>query len=265
MSASEPNSSLLSLPQRIESFVRRLFERLGAVLDRALGGNSGTRTEPLVIAQRVEREIEKNLRREGDRLITPNVIELLYDFETFKRTPPAHRDALQQKVRAELYEYVLNHRYTTLGPLQVKLGFDAFVEGIKIRLSFDETKAQVAGAPAAAQLAPARKLRCDMLLQAVPGSWQASAVLRNDGTPISLGRNSKNEIRLDDETVSSYHAAFVLKPDGTLELTDRGSSNGTCVNGVLLDPANRKALRHGDRLQFGDFEMTISVKLQEEN
>ena len=47
---------------------------------------------------------------------------------------------------------------------------------------------------------------------------------------LSLGRNPRNEIVIDNNQISSFHAEFVRQPDGEYVLTDLKSSNGTFVN-----------------------------------
>ena len=86
--------------------------------------------------------------------------------------------------------------------------------------------------------------------------------LQNTAVPVGVGRNSQNQVVIDDPTVSSFHAAFVLQSDGTLELADRDSSNGTYINSVMLNAAGKNVVRDGDQLQFGDFEVTIEILSQ---
>lgn len=253
----------MSISERIEWFVRQLFARLGSLLDGAMGGEP-TRDETLALAQRIEREIEKQLRRESGRIVAPHMIELIYEYEAHLRTPAPRREALQRRLRAEVYEYILNHRYATLGPVEVKISKDAFAQGIKLRVGFGDAPALPnAPATAAKPSAPARRSG-ELVLRAPSGSWQARAALPNNAAPVGVGRNSQNPVVIDDPTVSGFHAAFVLRNDGTLELADRDSSNGTYVNGVMLEPAGKGVVRDGDRVQFGDFEVLVEVNMKEE-
>lgn len=67
---------------------------------------------------------------------------------------------------------------------------------------------------------------------------------------VTIGRQPGNDIRLDDQTVSSEHAAVQLGDPATL--TDLGSTNGTFVNG---DRIGKQALSHGDVIRIGHHEM----------
>ncbi|AMV36118.1 ATP-binding protein [Planctomyces sp. SH-PL62] len=70
-------------------------------------------------------------------------------------------------------------------------------------------------------------------------------------SPVALGRDNSNAIRLHDTEVSRRHAEIRLD-DELYRVFDLGSANGTFVNGHLVDQA---PLRTGDRLQLGQTVM----------
>ena len=63
-----------------------------------------------------------------------------------------------------------------------------------------------------------------------------------------IGRSSSADIAFDDGGVSRRHAVVMMRTDGTAEVLDDGSLNGTFVNGERV---RRKVLRHGDLLTLG--------------
>ncbi len=66
--------------------------------------------------------------------------------------------------------------------------------------------------------------------------------------PISLGRDSTNELQLRDTEVSRRHAE--IRPDNaSFTIVDTGSSNGTFVNTKPVQSPHR--LSNGDRIQVG--------------
>lgn len=66
-------------------------------------------------------------------------------------------------------------------------------------------------------------------------------------TPITIGREDDNDIQLNDDRVSRFHAK--LQDDGgRVILTDLDSTNGTRVNG---HPVQVKVLQTGDLLMIG--------------
>src|SRR5215210_3179084 len=72
-------------------------------------------------------------------------------------------------------------------------------------------------------------------------------VFRELPTPVTIGREEGNVLRLNDERVSRYHAK-VQFDDGEIILTDLESTNGTRVNGNVIQI---RRLRPGDRIGVG--------------
>ncbi len=68
------------------------------------------------------------------------------------------------------------------------------------------------------------------------------------GTQCTIGRDSSNQIRLNDSEVSRNHAVLTRISDNEYEIRDAGSSNGTFVNSRQIQNAQ---LRTGDRIQLG--------------
>ncbi len=89
----------------------------------------------------------------------------------------------------------------------------------------------------------------------------AKLVLSRDGSivqqrfidrgQVSVGRESHNDIVIDDPMVSREHATIVpIGNDHILE--DLASANGTIVNGVRVP---RRILQHGDVIELGAFNL----------
>ena len=66
-------------------------------------------------------------------------------------------------------------------------------------------------------------------------------------SPVALGRDNSNAIRLHDTEVSRRHAEL-RQEEESYRIVDLGSANGTFVNGQPIDQA---PLHSGDRLQLG--------------
>ncbi len=69
-----------------------------------------------------------------------------------------------------------------------------------------------------------------------------------------LGRHPQSDVTLDDITVSRRHADIERLDDGTYEVRDAGSLNGTYVNGERVERAH---LANGDEVQIGKFRMVF--------
>ena len=74
-----------------------------------------------------------------------------------------------------------------------------------------------------------------------------------DAVPLSIGRAPENAIRLEgDEFASATHARVEGRSDGAW-LLDRGSTNGTYVNGIRVNKPHR--LEDGDVVRIGETQL----------
>jgi pSer/pThr/pTyr-binding forkhead associated (FHA) protein len=79
-----------------------------------------------------------------------------------------------------------------------------------------------------------------------------------DRTQILIGRRIGVDVLLPDPRVSLVHAR-VERRVGEYVISDERSTNGTFVNGVRLAPAEPRALREGDRLIIGRYELVVGL------
>lgn len=93
------------------------------------------------------------------------------------------------------------------------------------------------------------------LLLVVGGSVRGT-VIEVGELPAIIGRSRDADLTIHDETVSRRHAD-IRGDRGSLELEDRGSSNGTTLNGN--DIAGPITLHDGDLVGLGS--ATLLVKL----
>lgn len=77
---------------------------------------------------------------------------------------------------------------------------------------------------------------------------------------ISIGRAKSNDVIIEDESVSKFHAFFRLTEKGDFVLQDGGSKNGTMVDEDVVPDKNKGApviVESGMRVRFGNVEMTF--------
>lgn len=72
-------------------------------------------------------------------------------------------------------------------------------------------------------------------------------IFRDLPTPVTIGREEGNILRLNDERVSRFHSKIQID-DNDYILTDLESTNGTRVNGTVVQI---RRLRFGDRVALG--------------
>jgi hypothetical protein len=80
-------------------------------------------------------------------------------------------------------------------------------------------------------------------------------VVEFDGTSLTIGRASDNDLVLPDGRVSRHHARLSGRR-GTLVFSDLGSTNGSRVNGVVV---GELVLGAGDRIELGDTTVVVEV------
>ncbi len=81
-----------------------------------------------------------------------------------------------------------------------------------------------------------------------------------EGDQLNIGRDSTNEITINDAEISRHHARLTFQ-GGKYVLEDLGSTNGTFVNGQRL--AGPRVLKAGEVVSFGEqivlvFEVTTN-------
>mgnify|MGYP006166946725 FL=1 len=75
-----------------------------------------------------------------------------------------------------------------------------------------------------------------------------------DSKQTKIGRDTNNDIHLDDITVSRSHA-MVSKGDG-YSIKDLGSLNGTYLNAIAVRDSKVSA---GDEIQIGKYHLTLFI------
>lgn len=93
---------------------------------------------------------------------------------------------------------------------------------------------------------PKRSAQGSVTFQVLEGI-DKGRVFRDVPTPVTIGREEGNLLRLNDERVSRFHAKVQLD-DSDYILTDLESTNGTRVNGAVVQI---RRLRFGDRVGVG--------------
>src|SRR5438552_17954105 len=78
-----------------------------------------------------------------------------------------------------------------------------------------------------------------------------------DQPVITIGRLKENDVQLPLSTVSGFHAQ-ILKEGENCYVLDRGSVNGTYLNGHRLVAGEKKLIHDGDIIKIQTFEMYFS-------
>lgn len=87
-------------------------------------------------------------------------------------------------------------------------------------------------------------------------------LLRRDGMfgEVIVGRSPEAHVRVRSASISLAHAVFRPFPDGTWQILDRSSTNGTFVNGVRLVPGVAITLSEGDVIRLGSKKYAFGAR-----
>ena len=247
-----------AMTDRVEGGVRKFFEKLGGAIDFTLRRPSSPqiKTDVTALIHPLENAIEAKLRHEGSRIIAPNLIELRYDYETYQQLTGKRRDFLERELRLSVYEYIHNRRYATLGDIEVKIAYDMFTRKLSIKAHFPDESVVSVNEPDAAAQTPTQLKPASFSITLKAKAFEVRA---QDDTRLTVGRTHDNALIIENSSVSSVHAAFTSSPQGTVYLSDLGSSNGTFVNGVQIVMGEKTIVKSGDRLKLGDVEVELII------
>jgi hypothetical protein len=80
-------------------------------------------------------------------------------------------------------------------------------------------------------------------------------LVRSSSNPFSdklaVGRTRNCDVRIEHASISRLHALLLRGADGTWNVTDAGSSNGTRLNGQPVSKGTTLLLQHADVVVFG--------------
>lgn len=76
---------------------------------------------------------------------------------------------------------------------------------------------------------------------------------------ISIGSSSQAQIVLNSQYVSGYHAELLQLDNGDMLLVDKGSRNGTFVNGTRISPEKEVTVTRNDTIMFADQVLNWSM------
>ena len=92
-------------------------------------------------------------------------------------------------------------------------------------------------------------------ISVIENNMPVNSISLTAGT-VSIGRAINNDVRIQDSTVSSYHAKIVTFYNASY-IEDLGSTNGTFVNGKQV---KKQTLKSGDVITLG----ALSLKVENE-
>ncbi|HKV42892.1 MAG TPA: FhaA domain-containing protein, partial [Blastocatellia bacterium] len=192
---------------KAERFLKRLFERMGAAVDRKLSTPGNTPFGPYQVTEivsQLERSVEAALKpdKNGTLAVAPNSFALCLTYEDGANLDKRYVQALEQEMEASIFEFINNRRYLTMGQVRVVVSTDVLVKSTTIKASFEEgakpRPPRIPGdslARANTGTEPAGAVRLE--LQSSLGTTYTGMLIPG-GAPVYLGRAAGSSIRIDE-------------------------------------------------------------------
>lgn len=277
MSKDSPKKPAPSQDQaKVERLFRRLFDGMGAALDRKLGRETIMATEGGMttarLIERMRRLIDERVRQDRKLgRIAPHVLKLKIEWGTHSETPPDAIKDLEHEILAAAIDYINDARLRTLAPVRVETVVDIFTTGITVDPVYGEFEEELArqdeaerrakeglnapnakGAPVVVpDVAVTARIRIG------EDTREQKLSFKPGGRRINVGRSPDNDLQLNHGSVSKIHAALMMNREGTLLVADTGSTNGTYINGRRIAYGEARQIEEGDSVGFGDVEVRL--------
>ncbi|MDT7542890.1 MAG: hypothetical protein QOE33_2794 [Acidobacteriota bacterium] len=258
----------------VERLLRRVFDRMGAAVDRKLGrtGEAGTVFTTSNLIERMERLIDERVREDARRgRIAPHLMKLKIEWGTHSEAPADAIKELENEVLAAAIDHINDARLRTLAPVEVETVVDIFTSGIAVDPTFgefeddlkredEERRRAEAGGPDVphtqpGSLAAQKDVRIVARTTIGRETTETPLAFKPGGRRLNVGRASDSDLYLNHPSVSKIHAALLMNREGTLLVSDTGSTNGTFINGRRIAYGEARHVEDGDVIGFGDVEV----------
>lgn len=222
--------------------IDRLEQALARVIDGGVAAVFRLSIQPADIGRRLEHALLGSRRTSMGHVIGANQFVVTLhpnDFSAFA----SWENALERELENWLGEVAFRYGVNMLAPLQVDVAADPEVGRRSVHV-------EVAFSAAPAAMANVRT----PIARLIPLSQQSDVLVLLEAET-AVGRASSNDLVISAAEISREHA--VLRRDGnTLQVHDRGSRNGTWVNGARV---TRHVAVSGDEIAFGTLRFRLDL------
>lgn len=259
-------------------FVQGTLTKIGDIFDRLTGrrwkpGSSFATSE---LIERLKSLLDAEVKDdESGRRFVPHNIKLKMQWDKFSTDAEGSLRALENEMLVAVIDHINDRHYYTYSPISIEVKPDYFTEGVKLFVSFEkqtgddaerEIDVSVLGdkrddaEPAEVPTLAERKIRVRYTVGEKPIERIISLT---EGKRLSIGRTKENDIAIDHQSISKYHAAIVLNSDRKIVVADTGSTNGTFIGDERIPYGKAIEIISGKRMAFGSVAVTIDVAAEQ--
>jgi hypothetical protein len=234
----------------VERLLRRVFDRVGAAVDRKLGreGEAQATFTTSRLIERMTRLIDERVREDARRgRIAPHLMRLKVEWGTHSEAPGEAIKELENEILAAAIDHINDARLRTLAPVNVETVVDIFTSGITVDPCFGDFEEELKREDEehrraselkidvpAADIAVTKDVRVVARATVAGETVEVPLAVRAGGKRLNVGRASDCDLYLNHPSVSKIHAALLMNREGTLLVSDTGSTNGTFINGLMV-------------------------------
>lgn len=262
-------------------FVQGTLTKIGDIFDRLTGRRwkPGSSLATSELIERLKSLLDAEVKEdENGRRFVPHNFKLKMQWDKFSTDEEKSLAVLENEMMIAVVDHINDRHYYTYSPLSIEVKPDYFTEGVKLFVSFEkqagedaereidvtvpgDKKGEIADAIPEEVAPPAeRKIRVRFTLGEKPVE---RVIDLTQGKRLSIGRTKENDIAIDHQSISKYHAAIVLNADRKIVVADTGSTNGTFVGDERIPYGKAVEIISGKKMAFGSVVVTIDVAAEE--
>ncbi|MFN0279598.1 MAG: FHA domain-containing protein [Pyrinomonadaceae bacterium] len=262
--------------------LRGLLTKLGDSLDR-FTGRRWVPSSSLATSELIER-IKKLLDAEGKEvagkgIVVPHNIRLKMQWDKFSDDSENAMNVLRDDLLTAAVDHINDSLYYTFAPVTLEVKRDYFIQGVKLYVSFEkfgsedddvEQNVTILGKNDAFRNSIPEMIETVATSEsAVPenttyiarytiiGKTKETRLEFPAGRRRGVGRTAANDLILDDDSISKFHASIVADENGSLSIADTGSTNGTFIKGQRIEYGKTMRLEDNDLVKFGEVEVRL--------
>jgi hypothetical protein len=214
---------------------------------------------------------------EGRGYAVPHRIRLKLQWNKFSDDVEGEIKKLREELTVAALDFINDNLYVTVGPLDVDVAHDYFVQGIKFLVSFDDlsaTDTSAASSTITFDTGTVSKLPksqsggspkhtdegiCMSYRYQIDDKQFADSLHAKAGERIKVGRDASNDIVINHPSVSKFHCTILVGENGELKIADTGSTNGTIVDGSRIEYGRTITKDSFCKVRVGDIEVDFDT------
>ena len=216
--------------------LRDFERRLGGLVEGLFSKTFRSGVQPVELAKRLIKEMDTGRTVGVSEIWAPNHFAFYLSSDDASRLEQAEA-AIAGELKTVVRENASERGWGLVGPPEIEFFMDE-----KLKKGDFVCEATLVEGPE--KVAPAAPSAAGALVVREEGQERQIALNQE---VVTIGRLPDCEVVLKDKGASRRHAQIKLK-DGTATLTDLGSTNGTRLNGQVVQS---RALEDGDRITIG--------------